>query len=333
MTFHDPFILLFLFPLLCFFVGYLRKRSSFYPGIQFPSKIFLKAIRPTLRLLILRYLVFLRIAASCFVVIALARPQVLINESEVKTEGIDIVLAVDCSTSMLAEDFKLNGIRKNRIDVTKDVIEDFVRMRQNDRLALVAFAGEAYTVCPLTLDHDWLLENIKRVKAGMLEDGTAIGMGITVSLSRLKESLAKSKIIILLTDGRNNAGRVSPETAAQAAKALNIKIYTIGAGSKGPVPYPFQNIFGKIIYRSIEVDIDENALIEIAGSTEAKYFRAVDTESLRKIYQEIDKLEKAPFKEKGYQQYRELFSFFLVLAIIFLIIELFLKATIVRVIP
>lgn len=333
MIFHDPFILIFLFPVIIFFTIGLKRRKDRHPGIQFPTAILLKCKRQTLKLFMVRYLIFFRIAAACLIIFALARPQVLLNESELKTEGIDIVLAVDCSTSMLAEDFKLYGQRKSRLDVTKDVMEEFIKMRPNDRLALVAFAGEAYTVCPLTLDHAWLLENLKRIKAGMLNDGTAIGMGITISLSRLKESIAKNKIIILLTDGRNNAGKISPETAAQAAKALKVKIYTIGAGSKGLVPYPFQNIFGSIVYRSIEIDIDEKTLIDIANTTEARYFRATDTQSLRKIYQEIDKLEKVSFQEKGYQQYRELFIPFLVVALILLFSEIVLKATIARIIP
>lgn len=333
MIFHDPFILFLLFPLLVFFIFYFKKRASSYPGVQFPSKMLVKSRRITFRLFLSRNLIFLKIAAACLIVFALARPQAPMNESEVKTQGIDIVLALDCSTSMLAEDFKLRGVRKNRLDVTKGVIEEFVRKRPDDRLALVVFAAQAYTVCPLTLDHSWLLENLEKVKAGMLEDGTAIGMGITVSLNRLKGSEAKSKVIILLTDGRNNAGKISPETAAQAAKALKVKIYTIGAGSKGSVPYPFQNIFGRTVYRNIQVDIDEETLIDIANTTEAKYFRATDTESLRKIYQEIDKLEKVPFQEKGYREYRELFVPPLVLALILLVIELFLKTTIARIIP
>ncbi|MFH1691127.1 MAG: VWA domain-containing protein [Candidatus Omnitrophota bacterium] len=333
MIFHDPLILVLLFPVIVFFALALKKRKKHYAGIQFPSEILLRSKRQTARLFMVRYLIFLRIACACLVVFALARPQMLLNESEVKTEGIDIVLAVDCSTSMLAEDFKLHGKRKSRLDVTKDVMEEFIRMRPDDRLALVAFAGEAYTVCPLTLDHAWLLENLKRIHAGMLEDGTAIGMGITVSLNRLKESRAKNKIVILLTDGRNNVGKISPETAAQAAKALKVKIYTIGAGSKGLVPYPFQNIFGKVVYRSIEIDIDEKTLIDIANTTEARYFRATDTQSLRKIYQEIDKLEKVTFQEKGYQQYRELFTPFLVVALILLFLEIALKATFLRIIP
>lgn len=333
MIFHSPLILFLIIPAVVFFIFLMRRRGLNEPGILFSSGVFFKSRRSSFKLLWLRYVFFLRIIAVCFVMVALARPQSLLNESQVKTEGIDIVLALDCSTSMLAEDFKLKGKRCSRLDVTKNVVEDFIKMRPNDRVALAAFASQAYTVCPLTLDHEWLLENLKRIKTGMFEDGTAIGMGMTVGLSRLEESAAKSKIIILLTDGRNNSGKVSPGTAAQAAKALKIKIYTIGVGSKGLVPYPFQDIFGNIVYRSIQIDIDEEALINIANTTEAKYFRATDTQSLRQIYQEIDKLEKVSFQEKGYQAYNELFSYFLLTALILLFLEILLKFTILRVIP
>lgn len=333
MIFRDPLIFFLIIPAVVLFFFLMRRRGFNEPGILFSSEVLLKPRRPSFKLLLRRYIFFLRIIAVCFVMIALARPQSLFNESQVKTEGIDIVLALDCSTSMLAEDFKLKGKRCSRLDVTKNVVEDFIKMRPDDRIALVAFAAQAYTVCPLTLDHEWLLENLKRIKAGMFEDGTAIGMGLAVGLSRLKESAAKSKIIILLTDGRNNFGKVSPGTAAQAAKALKIKIYTIGVGNKGLVPYPFQDIFGNVVYRSIQIDIDEQALINIANTTEAKYFRATDTPSLRQIYQEIDKLEKVSFQEKGYQEYNELFSYFLLTALILLFLEILLKFTILRVIP
>ncbi|MDD5691502.1 MAG: VWA domain-containing protein, partial [Candidatus Omnitrophica bacterium] len=241
--------------------------------------------------------------------------------------------AIDCSTSMLAEDFRLGGQRQNRIEVVKSVVKDFIMGRKNDRIAIVAFASRAYTVCPLTLDYGWLLDNLERVKTGLVEDGTAIGSGIATSLNRLKDAKAKSKVVILLTDGRNNTGKISPLTAAEAAKALKIKVYTIGAGSKGPVPYPVKDFFGNTVYQPVQIDIDEDTLIKIAEMTGAKYFRATDTESLRKIYKEIDSLEKTDIEESGYLEYNELFNVFLILALVFLLSDIVLSNTVLRKIP
>jgi Ca-activated chloride channel family protein len=234
---------------------------------------------------------------------------------------------------MLAEDFKLGGQRQNRVEVVKSVVKDFIMGRSNDRIAIVAFAARAYMVCPLTLDYGWLLDNLERVKTGLVEDGTAIGAGIATSLNRLKDTKGKSKVIILLTDGRNNTGKISPLTAAEAARALKIKIYTIGAGSKGPVPYPVKDFFGNTVYQPVEIDIDEDTLIKIADITGGKYFRATDTESLRKIYKEIDSLEKTVIEEKGYLEYNELFNIFLILSLVFLLLDIILSNTILRKIP
>ncbi|MDD2703416.1 MAG: VWA domain-containing protein, partial [Candidatus Omnitrophica bacterium] len=195
------------------------------------------------------------------------------------------------------------------------------------------FASRAYTVCPLTLDYGWLLDNLERVKTGLVEDGTAVGSGIAASVNRLKDAGAKSKVVILLTDGRNNTGVISPLTAAEAAKALKVKVYTIGAGSKGPVPYPVRDFFGNTVYQPVEIDIDEDTLIKIADMTGAKYFRATDTESLRKIYKEINVLEKTVIEEKGYSEYNELFAVFLVPGLLVLLLDIVLANTILRKIP
>jgi Ca-activated chloride channel family protein len=267
------------------------------------------------------------------IIFALARPQSPLEESKIQTKGIDIVLALDVSTSMLAEDFTLGGKRQNRLAVVKDVVKDFIKGRQNDRIGMVAFAARAYTVCPLTLDYGWLFENLERVKIGMVEDGTAIGSGLSSALNRLQDTRAKSKVIILLTEGRNNAGKISPLTAAEAAKALKVKVYTIGAGTRGLAPYPVKDFFGNKIYQPIKIDLDEETLTRIALKTEAKYFRATDTKSLREIYKEIDKLEKTPIEEKGYLEYKELFSTFLISGLGLLFLEIILNNTILRKIP
>lgn len=331
MTFRNPWILTFLLLLIPFVIYTKKKVKS--AGFRFSSEKLLHGLGSSFKLKLAQNLILLRAAAIFFVIIALARPQSPIEESKIQTEGIDIVLAVDCSTSMLAEDFKLNGKRQNRLEAVKDVVKNFIEGRQNDRIALIAFAGKAYAVCPLTLDYSWLLQNLKRVETGMIEDGTAIGSGLASSLNRLKDTEAKSKIVILLTDGRNNAGKISPLTASEAAKALKIKVYTIGAGTKGLAPYPMKDFYGNTVYRNVKIDIDEDTLRKIAEETKAKYFRATDTKSLRSIYKEIDKLEKTPMEEKGYLEYNELFLKFLILGMILLFLEIVLGNTILRKTP
>jgi Ca-activated chloride channel family protein len=303
------------------------------PSVLFPSHDLFRNSRQTFRVQASRAVVLLRIAALLLIVIALSRPQSVIQETKMETEGIDIVLAVDTSSSMLAEDFTLGGTRENRLEVVKDVVKDFISNRHSDRIGLVAFASRAYTVSPLTLDYDWLVQNLDRVRTGLIEDGTAIGSGISLALKRLKDTEAKSKVVILLTDGRNNAGRISPLTAAEAAAALRIKVYTIGAGTKGLAPYPTKDIFGNLAYRSVKIDIDDESLKKIAEKTGAEYFRATDTESLRDIYQQIDEMEKVQIEESGYMEYKELFPFFLIPGLALLILEIVLMNTVLRRIP
>jgi Ca-activated chloride channel family protein len=303
------------------------------PSIYFSSEMLFTGIRSTLKTQLSEGMVLFRIAAFILIVIALARPQFMIEESVIETEGIDIVLAVDTSTSMLAEDFTLNGNRTNRLAAVKDVMEDFINNRQSDRIGIVAFASRGYSVAPLTLDYGWLIQNMERVNIGMIEDGTAIGSGLGSALNRLKDTEAKSKVVILLTDGRNNAGRISPLTAAEAARALNIKVYTIGAGTEGLAPYPARDLFGNTVYRRVKIEIDEETLKRIAEKTGARYFRATDTESLRNIYNEIDELEKTKIQEKGYIEYKELFHLFLIPGLVLLLLEVVLKHTVLRQIP
>ncbi len=331
MIFSNPLFLFFL-PLAVFIIIY-SQRINLTSGFKFSSEDLIRGLKLTPKVFLSKKIFYLRLAAAALIIFALARPQSPLTDSKIVTEGIDIVLALDSSTSMLAEDFKINGKRENRIEVIKDVVRNFIKGRQNDRIAIVTFAARAYTVCPLTLDYSWLLTNLERIKSGMLEDGTAIGSGIATSLNRLKNSKAKSKVIILLTDGRNNTGTISPLTAAEAAKALKVKIYSIGAGAKGPVPYPVRDFFGDKVYQQIEVDLDEDTLTKIASITGAKFYRAMDTESLRNVYGEIDKLEKTPMQEKGYLQYNELFPLFLIPGLILLFLEIVLTNTVLRKVP
>ena len=331
MLIQNPIFFL-LIPLAVGIVYYsLRKNKS--PGIRFSSERFLTINSATFKTLCSRYIWVLRLLVFVFLALALVRFRLPIEESKIQTEGIDIILALDTSTSMLAEDFTLHGKRANRLDVVKDVVENFIRGRKNDRIGIVAFAARAYTASPLTLDYGWLLENLKRIKIGMIEDGTAIGSGLSVALKRLDNTKAKSKIVILLTDGINNAGKISPSLAAEAAKALKVKVYTIGAGTKGMAPYPMKDFFGNTVYQPVKIDIDEDSLINIASKTEGKYFRATDTKSLKEIYAEIDRMEKSPIEEKGYMEYRELFPMFLTIAMVLLLLEVLLRNTILRRIP
>jgi Ca-activated chloride channel family protein len=331
MSFQHPLFLLLLLPVL---IGayYLRKRKI-KASLTFPTERLLRQLEPSLRVTLSRNVYLLRITALCLIVVALARPQFPIEESKIQTEGIDIVLALDVSTSMLAEDFSLKGKRVNRLDAVKDVVKSFIQGRENDRIGLIGFAARAYIVSPLTLDYSWLLQNLERVKIGMIEDGTAIGLGLASSLNRLKDTKAKSKVIVLLTDGRNNAGDISPSLASETAKSLGIKVYTIGAGTKGLAPYPGRDFFGNKVYQPIKIDIDEDTLMDIAAKTGAKYFRATDTQSLREIYSEIDKMEKTPIEEKGYLEYKELFTGFLGIALALILLEVGLSNTYLRRIP
>jgi Ca-activated chloride channel family protein len=331
MIFKDIWVLLFS-PLIIIFV-YLLKRKDTSSSIRFSSKELIKDFKPTTRIFVARNLIYLRAAAAFLFILALARPQLPLEETRIETEGIDIVLAVDCSGSMLAEDFTIDGKRQNRLDVVKSVIKDFIHQRRSDRIGMIAFAARAYTVCPLTLDYDWLIKNLERVKIGSIEDGTAIGSAISSSLNRLRETEAKSKIVILLTDGINNRGKISPLTAAEAAKALGIKIYTIGAGTKGLAPYPVRGIWGRVVYQNVKIEIDEETLKKIAKLTDGQYYRATNTESLKKIYEEINTLEKTPIEESGFQEYEELFSKFLLLGLSLFMIEIILSNTLLRKLP
>lgn len=261
------------------------------------------------------------IVAICLLIIALARPQSSTNWEESTTEGIDIVLSMDISGSMLAEDLK-----PNRLEASKNVAVDFISKRVNDRIGLVIFSGESFTQCPLTTDHNVLINLFKDVKSGMVEDGTAIGMGLATAVNRLKDSDAISKIIILLTDGVNNKGVVAPFTAAEIAKQFGIRVYTIGVGTEGYAPYPFQTPFG-VQYQDVEVQIDEETLQNIATVTDGKYFRATNNSKLKEIYKDIDKLEKSKIEVTEFHKRSEEFSNFAIPALIILLFGFILEKT------
>lgn len=319
---------------LIFMMMWLIARKQGSASFLFPSQELLKGIKPSWRIR-LRWLPnILRMIALTFFLIALAGPRSVSEQTEHKSEGIDIVLALDISGSMAAEDFKIEGARVNRLEIVKKVVQEFVAERQNDRIGLVGFAAVAYTICPLTTDYSWLQTNLERLELGLIaNDGTAVGSAIMSSLSRLKNSDAKSKIIILLTDGMSNAGNIDPVQAARAVESFGIKIYTIGAGTKGYVPFPTTDLFGRSIYQKVKIDLDEDSLKQVADITGGKYFRATDTESLRNIYKEIDQLEKTEIEEYGYFEYDELFDRFLIMALILLGLEIILSRTVLLKIP
>jgi Ca-activated chloride channel homolog len=329
--FKDPVIfwLLLLLPLVLMVDRSRRSGSSFV----FSSEDLVKDLKPTARVRLGKSLIILRITAIALMIMALARPQAILDSSKAVSEGVDIVLDVDTSTSMLAEDFMLGARRINRFDLVREVVKDFIRKRKDDRIGMVAFAARAYTVCPLTTDYAWLNENLDRVRVGMIEDATAVGSAIASSINRLKNSKTKSKVIILLTDGVNNAGNISPLVAAEAAKALKIKIYTIAVGTKGLSPYPMKDYYGRTVYRNIPIEIDEESLRKIAETTGGKYYLATDTEKLRSIYDEINRLEKSNIEHFGYREYSELFYYFLIPGMMLLIIGILLSNTVFLKVP
>ena len=279
------------------------------------------------------FLVFFGLLAFALLIIAWARPRHGKGSTDIEASGIDIILTLDVSGSMEALDFQMDGKPVNRLEVVKDVVGKFIGKRPNDKLGMVAFAGRPYLVSPLTMDHDFLGKRLVTVRMGQVEDGTAIGSAIASSVDHLRDSTAKSRIVILLTDGVNNAGAVNPLTSAEAAKSLGIKIYTIGAGTRGDAPVPVQDAFGRTRMQTMKVEIDEEMLRKVADATGGQSFRATDTDSLEKIYDSINQLEKTTRKLKKYQQYDELFLWFLVPGLCLLLLELVLSQTRFRRLP
>jgi len=319
--FRNPlfFLLILLLPLLYFFA---RKRKQVQIG--FSSFSFFEGAPASLRVFFYQLLPLLRLAILLLFIIALARPSNVSSEREYRTKGVDIVISLDISGSMLAEDFK----PQNRLHVAKEEAARFIQGRINDRIALVVFAKKAFTQCPLTLDYRILIALLDDIRTGMIADGTAIGMGIATAVNRLRESEAKSKVIILITDGENNSGNIDPITAAELAKTFGIKVYTIGVGKGGLVPFPVMDpLFGKR-YVQAEVEVDEMTLKRIADITGARFFRARDPKALAGIYEKINELETTEIKVKEYSSYSELFHFFLIPALFLLLFDLLLRRTI-----
>ncbi|MCB0309275.1 MAG: VWA domain-containing protein [Bdellovibrionales bacterium] len=274
----------------------------------------------------------IRLLALVSIILALARPQSGRHYSEIDSEGVDIFLALDTSGSMQALDFELNGKRGTRLDAVKNVVEAFIKKRPSDRIGLVVFGEEAFTQCPLTLDHQILLNFIDRMEIGMAGDATSIGAALGVASKRMRNLKSKSKIVVLVTDGKNTAGRIDPLKAADIAKSYGIKVYTIGVGQEGRAPFLVDTVFGKqVIYQQVE--LDEKTLTSIADITGAKYYRATDTKELENIYEDINQLEKTEVKTKTYTEYDDLFHWILAMGLFFLFLEIFLTHTFLRVLP
>lgn len=335
MTFKHPWFLLALLPLLALTVWALWKGLRREPGAQYPTLASFGKIATPWTARARTLLPIVRFLAIAALIVALARPQFVEREQEIRTEGIDIMLALDISGSMRAEDFK----PKDRLFVAKNVVIEFLDLVGSDRIGLVVFAGQAFTQCPLTIDYDVLRSMIERVEIGMIEDGTAIGTALANCVNRLRDSKAKSKVAIVLTDGENNAGKIDPQTAAKVAEAMEVRVYTIGVGKQGGAPIPVSHpVLGKTYARNpdgslVLTKIDEESLREIARTTGGRYFRATDAEALKKIYEEILELERTKFQIKQFERVDELYRFAIFPGILLLLLELLLAHTRLRVLP
>jgi Ca-activated chloride channel family protein len=319
------FWLLLLIPLMLlwhFRVG-LKRRTDVRISSTLPFQNYRKTFRQQISWLPL----VARLLTVAFAVVALARPQSSSRGQNITTEGISIILALDISESMLAEDFK-----PNRIEAAKDVAIDFIDSRPNDLIGLVVFSGESFSQCPLTSDHAVVKNLLNDVKSGMLAQGTAIGEGLATAVARIKEAKTKSKVIILLSDGVNNAGSVAPLTAGEIAKTFGIRVYTVGVGTKGMAPYPFRTPFG-IQYQNMEVQIDEDVMRQISANTDGKYFRATGNKTLKQVYKEIDEMERTKIEVTEFKRYSEEYLMFALAAGLFLLLEITLRYTLLRSIP
>jgi Ca-activated chloride channel homolog len=331
MRFAHPYWLLLL--LLLPWLAWLRGRRGQEPAFLYSSVQLVRGITTLTRSRAGSLLPKLRWLVLALLIVALARPQRGEGEAKVTASGIDIIVAIDLSGSMAAEDFQLRGQRVDRLTIAKDVLHKFIEKRPSDRIGLVAFAGRAYIASPPTLDHEFLAKNVDRLRLGLIEDSTAIGSALSTALNRLRDVKSKSKIVILMTDGQNNAGKIPPATAADAAQALRVKVYTIGVGTHGKAPYPSRDMFGRRSYVQVDVDIDEKTLQEMASKTGGKYYRADRTEALESIYDEIDQLEKTEVAVKKYQHFRELFQWAALPGLSLLLLEIILANTVWRKLP
>lgn len=328
MVFANPtylYLLLLLVPLIGWYIYKLHKSQA---SLQVSSSEAFQLPGTSSWKVYIRHLPFvLRMLAIALLIVVLARPQSTNSWQNSSTEGIDIVMAMDISTSMLAEDLK-----PNRLEAAKDVAASFINGRQNDNIGLVVFAAESFTQCPLTIDHGVLLNLFKDIQPGIIQDGTAIGLGLANAVSRIKDSQAKSKVIILLTDGVNNTGEIAPVTAAEIAKTFGIRVYTIGVGTQGEAPYPIPTAFG-VQYQNVPVEIDEQVLKQIASTTGGQYFRATDNSSLKEIYSEIDQLEKTKISVQEFSKKQEEYKNWALLVFALLLVEVLLRNTVLRNIP
>lgn len=321
------FLCLIIIPLLVLWHLYLKKKGKRF--ILFSSKKLIKSSDSTVKAFFIKNLFYLKLLALFLFITALARPQELSYYEKENKKGIDILISLDISGSMASIDFT----PKNRLEVAKDVIADFIQKRSTDRLGLVIFAGTSYTKCPLTIDYDMLKYFLEETRIGELEDGTALGMALATSVNRIRNSKSKTKIIILLTDGVNNRGEIAPRDAAQIAKDFNVKVYTIGVGTKGKAPYPVIDANGRKQLYMIDVEIDEELLKEIANNTGGLYFRAADKEQLQQIFDEIDRWEKTEISTKRYYNARDLYIYFIIAAFALFFLAEFTKRTILRTLP
>ncbi len=326
-TLAKPWFLLLLVFVPAMVVWYILKRNTTTTSIGYSDISGMQNVRPTFRQRMMHVPFILRMLIVCLSVFILARPQKSFDKSDIKVEGIDILMALDISGSMLAEDFK-----PNRLDASKEVAMQFIDGRPNDRIGLVIFSAEAFMQCPLTVDHKVLKSFFSEVQSGMITDGTAIGDGLGLSVAHIKKSTAISKVIILLTDGINNTGSLDPLTAAEIAKKFGIRVYTIGVGTMGKAPYPFQTAFG-IQYQNIDVQIDEALLQQVAEATGGKYFRATNKQKLQEIYSQIDKMEKSKIDVTKYNNRHDEYFLFMLIALGLLLIEILLRYTVFKKIP
>lgn len=332
MQFANPYFLFLLLLLVPYIVWYILRHRSIEPSLQVSSTLSFRNAPRSLRQYLVHAPFLLRLLAFVMIILVLCRPQTSNSWSDRTIEGIDIMLCVDISTSMLAED-----LRPNRIEAAKKVAAEFIAGRPNDNIGLTIFSGESFTQCPMTTDHAVLLNlfqsvSCDMVQRGMMDDGTAIGMGLANAITRLKDSKAKSKVIILLTDGSNNAGDISPLTAAEIAKSFGIRVYTIGVGTNGKARYPYP-VGGRIEYINIPVEIDTKTLASIARATDGEFYRATNNDKLREVYQEIDKLEKTKMNVKQYSKRYEAYATFAAIACLLLLLELLLRETLLKKIP
>jgi len=321
-TFAEPLFLYLLIAIPAMIAFYILKQQSVTASLRMPGLQSFAQAGITFRNYLRHILFALRTIALTLLIIVLARPQKTDKFQDISTEGIDIVLTQDISGSMLARDF-----RPDRLEASKNIATEFISGRPYDRIGLVVFSGESFTQCPLTTDHAVLINLLREIQSGMIEDGTAIGMGLASAVNRIKDSKAKSKVIILLTDGVNNRGEIAPATAAGIAKTFGIRVYTIGVGTQGMAPYPVQTPYG-IQYQDMPVEIDEAILQEIAQNTGGKYFRATDNDKLIQVYREIDKLEKSKIDVRQFSRKEEKFLFPAILAFCMLIFEITARNTI-----